>query len=307
VDFNADGHTDIVTGTYDGSPHVALGSKEGFKQPSHILDSNDNRITLDMYWDHDKSQWISTTGKHCTSAAAFDWDNDGDYDLLLGDYNGGHLYLRVNAGTNAKPKFSTENVQVKMIGDIPFSVKSGMSAMRLADWNGDGLVDLVCGGKKGGVFFYRNTGKLGAPTYALPKALVKAGDVLPDGPKFPNDGCHVEVVDYDDDGDLDLLVGGYSTWQPQGRTLSDEETQRLADLDAEMEAIGVKMSELYEPLEKKMDEATSEEERDKIFRSYYESDEMKKLQERQSAIWGEITELRPFEQRQAGVWVYQQI
>ena len=111
VDFNADGFMDIVTGTYDGSPHVAYGSANGFNKPGHILDRNGDRILLGQFWDYKAETWQSGDG-HCTSAVAFDWDADGDYDILLGDYNKGHLALRINEGTNEKPAFSTNNKPV---------------------------------------------------------------------------------------------------------------------------------------------------------------------------------------------------
>ena len=102
VDFNADGHLDIVTGTFDGSPHVAYGSENGFTAPTHILDADGRRMRLEQWWDYDRSRWENVDGEQCISAVAFDWDEDGDYDLLLGDYKQGHLYRRENAGTNRR-------------------------------------------------------------------------------------------------------------------------------------------------------------------------------------------------------------
>ena len=127
VDFNADGYIDIVTGTFDGSPHVAFGTENGFDQPSHILDADGDRMLIGQWWCYDNERWES--GKdQCISAAAFDWDDDGDYDLLLGDYRKGHLYLRENAGTNAEPKFSTENVAIEMGDGTPFAVEGSVGA-----------------------------------------------------------------------------------------------------------------------------------------------------------------------------------
>lgn len=44
VDFDADGRLDIVAGTFDGSPHVARGSAEGWRAPEQILDASGARI-----------------------------------------------------------------------------------------------------------------------------------------------------------------------------------------------------------------------------------------------------------------------
>ena len=76
VDFNADGHLDIVAGTFDGSPHVSLGSAEGFQEPSHILNAKQERILLNMFWDYDAKEWKYLNREdqqQITSAFAFDW------------------------------------------------------------------------------------------------------------------------------------------------------------------------------------------------------------------------------------------
>src|SRR5687767_7151006 len=93
VDFDADGKLDIVTGTYDGSPHLARGDGKGWHQPSHILDASGARIVIHSFWNDDTDKWDQTTrgdvaGQppatgRCTSAVALDWDGDGDLDLLL--------------------------------------------------------------------------------------------------------------------------------------------------------------------------------------------------------------------------------
>ena len=40
VDLDADGHLDYLTATFDGSPHVSYGSKEGFGTPERLKDAN---------------------------------------------------------------------------------------------------------------------------------------------------------------------------------------------------------------------------------------------------------------------------
>ena len=40
VDLNADGYQDMVMGTFEGTAFLVEGTKEGFKEPTQILDKN---------------------------------------------------------------------------------------------------------------------------------------------------------------------------------------------------------------------------------------------------------------------------
>ena len=230
VDFNADGHTDIVAATFSGSPYVALGDGEGFHQPEQILDKEGERIVLNQFWNYDDKKWDDTSrcdpidgarGKkgHLTSAWAMDWDHDGDLDLLLGDYADGRLYLRMNEGDRQQPSFATHNVVVEAGGE-PIKVDK-TATMRVIDWTGDGVDDLLLGsigdsygdgtGQGGGVFLYRGRGADGATAFEAPVALVETGPIGGGHePTRPDAGLYMDAADHDGDGDLDLVVGGYS-------------------------------------------------------------------------------------------------
>ena len=222
VDFNADGITDIFTATYDGSVHVAYGRAAGangsapvsYDPPAHLLDQGGERIGLEMMWHGEKKSWTNVFKAQCTTSLAFDWAADGDLDILMGCYNTGNVYLRYNDGKAGAPAFRAANEMVQA-GDSPFALPGGVTALRLVDWDGDGLTDIVTGsfGAKdrsvlGGVYFYRNAGQLGAPKFAAAKTLIEPVSE-PDG-SGPSRGLYVDPVDYDGDGDLDLLVGGYA-------------------------------------------------------------------------------------------------
>ena len=42
----------------------------------------------------------------------------------------------------------------------------------IADWDGDGRWDIVTGSDNGGVYWYRNIGEQGQPSFDAPVALV---------------------------------------------------------------------------------------------------------------------------------------
>ena len=56
VDLNADGHLDYVTATFDGSPHVAYGSKEGFAEPVRLKDAKGERILISSIWNYESKR-----------------------------------------------------------------------------------------------------------------------------------------------------------------------------------------------------------------------------------------------------------
>ena len=154
VDLNADGHLDFLSATFDGSPHISYGSKEGFSPPERLKDADGQRILISSFWNYEDKEHQNTgrsmadgkpRGERCISALAFDWDDDGDYDLLLGSYEKGHLYRQMNEGTRTDPKFTGMNIQV-MAGEVPFALPAKMTTPKLVDWDGDGDLDMSVGG-----------------------------------------------------------------------------------------------------------------------------------------------------------------
>lgn len=263
VDINADGMNDMIMATFEGSAFIVEGTKDGFKSPRHILDSNEEAVRISMYWDDDEEDYFyvnrSAQGEdyvkehHLTSAAAVDWDEDGDLDLLLGAYEGA-LYLCLNEGTEKQPRFADTNLQVKADGKH-IIIKGGLATPRVCDWNQDGKFDILCGGSAGGVFFFKNIGDKGAPKFAASQTLIEqvsedayalGGVPTKDGlPIRPDRSFHIEPVDYDRDGDLDMLVGSQTYYAADEKQLSADEKDELADLNSRIEETSAELTQLF--------------------------------------------------------------
>ncbi|MHC4108059.1 MAG: FG-GAP repeat domain-containing protein [Planctomycetota bacterium] len=331
VDFNADGHLDYLTATFDGSPHIAYGSAKGFGEPERLKDAQGQRILISSIWNYESRKHENLgrsmpDGKpqreRCISALAYDWDADGDHDLLLGSYENGHLYRQMNEGTNAAPEFTGKNIPV-MAGNAPFALPAKMTAPRLVDWDRDGDLDLIAGsfgsawgptGTGGGVYLSRNDGKKGHPEFGALETLIAPKSKGGTEPIRPDAGLYADAVDYDGDGDLDLVVGGYSMWTPEARSLSGEEQAIVARLRKEQQAVKERQTELMGKVNAEASKATeglersSEEYRKKrsaVYAKY--RDQMTAIGKESQGLAKQIGELVPAPQRKSFVWLYERM
>ena len=282
VDLNADGIKDMVMATFEGTAFFVEGTPDGYKPPTHILDGADSMVRISMYWDLEAEEYQnvdrSIAGEdnieqhHMTSIALVDWDEDGDLDLILGAYEGA-LYLCMNEGDAHSPRFATNNLRIKADGEHAL-ITGGLATPRVCDWNGDGLFDILCGGSEGGVTWLQNVGKKGEPQFAASQTLVAkttgrveveddpngylANRLVPekDGlPTCPGTGFHIEPVDYDGDGDLDLLVGAQSYCKAVEKGLTPEEQKELKEIETKIEELSAKRDEMIAAVdEEKMKE-----------------------------------------------------
>lgn len=104
-----------------------------------------------------------------------DWDGDGIADIVSGD-SSGFLWFFKNTGTAENPvwkpgvKLSAANRtihhQAGLTGSIqgPNEKRWGYTQPLVTDWDGDGLLDIVCNDITGYYVVYKNIGKVGQPT-----------------------------------------------------------------------------------------------------------------------------------------------
>ena len=328
VDFDGDGDDDIVCGIFDGSPHVSYwdNEREGYLQPVGILDKDGDRIVLNAWWNFAEKKWDRTDrcnpdggvpeDGHLTSAIAFDYDRDGDYDLVLGDHTGGYVYLRRNEGSNRTPKFATRNEFV-MVQGAPMHVPGTVATIRAIDWNRDGALDLMLSSMGdpygedtgGGVAVCLNQSRSGESTFGPMNVLVAPSAKGAVGaPRRPDVGLHPDPVDIDRDGDLDLIVGGYSMWTPTAPELDGAAVARADALAAKLKALQAKYSALSAEAAKAR-EGLEGEAAMKAFSKAYEKlrPQLSELTSEMAPMRTELDKLRPQGQRVSFTWLYENL
>jgi len=135
------------------------------------------------------------------SASLADFDNDGDLDIVCGEFLDKFTYFE-NIGNRKNPKYASGRHLT--FSDKPITMDLEMIIPVAFDWDKDGDYDLIIGQEDGRVVFIENTGKLvnNTPQFELPKYFNQQADEI----KF---GALVTPysVDWDNDGDDDLICG----------------------------------------------------------------------------------------------------
>ena len=135
-----------------------------------------------------------------------DWDEDGRKDLVLGEshYNlpdTGNVRIYKNSGTNSQPRF-TDHFLLQAGGQLLFHPRANPT---IYDLDLDGVKDLVLGNDNGYIYFYCNIGTNQFPVFAAEYETLKTKtgefiDALTES--------RLRMLDWNADGDLDLLLGG---------------------------------------------------------------------------------------------------
>jgi hypothetical protein len=209
VDWNNDGKKDLLTGEYDGFIRVYLNTNTdsdpqfngyfrlqnafsdfdaGSYSCPYVTDWNEDGLFDVLCGESGGKVWLlvnqgtpgnpsfPTTAYVQSGSAALDvggvscpttvdWNRDGKKDLVIGETYGEVFYCE-NTGSNAAPEF---NGFTKLKAGFGYIDTGYYSRPYPADWNDDGVMDIVCGDYNGKVLYYEAIGPLALKSNTLPE------------------------------------------------------------------------------------------------------------------------------------------
>ncbi len=249
MDYDGDGRDDLITGSYTGQLYLFRRAADGSFGPRELL-VDEAGETLMM-------------ADYSVVPELVDMDADGDLDLVVGARTDPVRVIE-NVGTRTAPAWA------KARKDLTTTKGGGIvgSNAHHADWDGDGVRDLLVGSEWGEVRWYRNVGANDAPKYGPGEVLVTKCDYNrdPEGstPKRPGLRVKVHVTDWNGDGRPDLLLGDVTWQQSTPEPLTADEAAEQAKLEAEAARLQKELARVAAGAERDRLAAAIDEQRTKL-------------------------------------------
>lgn len=220
IDWDKDGDVDLIVGDEDGRvAFIENTGKLGADQTPQFLPPRYFQQEADDL----KCGALATP-------VGFDWDGDGDTDIISGNTAGYIVFFENLSGPGvekprwAAPRFLEADGKVIRIqagtnGSIqgPCEAKWGYTTLSVADWDGDGRPDILANSILGKVHWYRNTGTRERPKLAAAQPIevewngaqphLNYGWLRPEGKALLTQWRTTPVaVDWNKDGLMDLVM-----------------------------------------------------------------------------------------------------
>ncbi|RLD43584.1 MAG: hypothetical protein DRI86_09670 [Bacteroidetes bacterium] len=208
VDVDGDGLQDIILGNYGRIESTYFDTLWYILQTKKVSEltyyRNIGTSDLAEFQLMDKN-WIGMDilDRQALKPTFGDLDGDGDMDMLLGSNTGTIVYKENIAGAGQTMVFDTTNHRNYQNIDV-----GEFSAPQLIDIDGDNLLDLVIGHRRGTIHYYHNTGSANNPVFTY--VTDSMGQINTSTYWHYNNGYSVPNFFYDNADSLRAMVGSAS-------------------------------------------------------------------------------------------------
>ncbi|MFO1002570.1 MAG: VCBS repeat-containing protein [Planctomycetaceae bacterium] len=212
VDYNGDSVLDLVVGIEDWSYYGwddawnergewTNGTLHGWVYVFVNKGSNSEPAYEQPFFVEAAGERLNVFG--CPSPSFEDFDNDGDLDLICGEFLDGFTWFE-NTGSRTAPVYAAG---ARLMNDQkqPLKMDLEMIVPVAFDWDKDGDKDLIVGDEDGRVAFVENVSaksQQGPPQFKAPQYFQQKADTLKCGALATPVG-----FDWDGDGDTDIVSG----------------------------------------------------------------------------------------------------